>query len=364
MSKENNAFVEYINICSKIVGAGLDTVIMAPSKKGTLLYSIIPGTVLKSRVPSNIEGLDSPISISRNAFIQALRGRSEVSLTFKDNSISVSSGKYRASLSVEVFAGDLPEILPPEENSATTIIPLESDFWAALADSLPHLKIDKAHASLADPFLYGMVSEKEIFLAVTESYQGAFVRIPNENRISPLKFVIPYQKILSIVKGIPSVGSTIYISQGELWLISKQFQLQTSVAVPEDESQTPETVREKCLAVKKSAKGSTIQFPSQQLQEFLDNTKSVSKDDSVIHFQSKKSRVRCTLTSNSGTVSETFEAQDDAAGIDFKLDPRFVMSLVSKSDENLNFGVVDNSILFSSSSKACYLSMLNAEASK
>lgn len=339
-----------LKILPKLIG-NFSHIVITPSKE-LLVQSM--GNTLRVKLKEDIEGLTEPINIPFAALNASLLNKPDPTLQLKGGAFTVTDKGYRADLNyqqqlapihVEVFEGDLFEINP--------------EVCSAISSCLPALMLDKIHSNQLDPLLSVSFSAKKIFLGVNDRFQLAFTTTPApDGSPTGATFQMPYGKAVSLFK--ESTGSTLklivtdegaYVKVKLLGLITEM-----SMSWPkDDQAATVEAVMEKAKSIS-GITGAEIKLEKAAVQQFLENSRAISADDTRVKFHIEGKVLIISAESSSGKMKAKIPLEYSSQDTDFILEHRFVNSLMKKLDDQISL-IYSDGMLKTTSSKLSFVTI-------
>ena len=339
-----------LKILPKLIG-NFSHVVFTP-KKELLVQSM--GSTIRVRLKEDLGGLEEPISIPFAALSPALANRKDPTLHLKNGAFCITDKAYKVDLNYQQQLAPITvEVLEGEE------FEINAEVCIAISSCLPALMLDKIHSNQPDPLLSVSFSAKRIFLGVNDRFQLAFTTTSApEGAPTGTTFQMPYGKAVSLFK--ESTGSTLkmVVTDEGAYIQVKLAGLATELSLSwpkDDQAATVETVMEKAKAIS-GITGAEIKLEKTLVQQFLDNSKAISVDDTRIKFNIEGKFLILSAESSSGKMKAKLPLEYSSQDTSFILEHRFVNSLMKKLDDQISL-IYSDGMLKTTSSKLSFVTI-------
>ena len=350
------------------------TIVISSAKGKLQIGAALNGSEAAILMQGTITGLDGFIEIPADQFLSALKGRKSGALSFKDNVLRIKSGNYSAEVNTTESKGleaiDIPE---GEDVQEFTITPA---LHQLLSTKLPLIRIERIHSALPDVMLNVRISPKTAYMASYDAQQLCFVNVKlgkDEVIEEKLNLCLPYTRFTSFIKDLPVADCRVYVNGATLTAVSKQFKVKIALPhIEPDSFHDPEVVFEKAKGIKELT-GKVFTIPLEQLQGFLDNSRTLVSVGTEVSFVPAKGGTMIKIESQHGSTKLTVKGEVVEKA--FSLDHRFVQTLLSKQErgtkkvaqdeeetvKEVSFELIDDAFALCRAN-ATYLALLNASA--
>lgn len=348
---ELGAFEVALKVIEASCGA-LVSFTLAPGKNKFMVMGTNAGSQAVFNIPGSLPGLDSPVEIVKDTFMQAIKGRSEADVTLSDGDLVIQAGRYKQSLRYS-DTKNIVEIGEPAEAQAFVMTP---DLHSALAKTLPLLRIERTHTALPDVMVHLRFTSKSAFYVTYDSQQMCFLGTKNATG-SEMTVTLPYTRFSAFIKDLPVANAKVFVSADSIVAITKQFSVQIAIPVVDESSLDPDTVFGKAREVSKVESDKMLTIPKTELQGFLENAKALVAIGTEVQFVATKRGTKLLVDSPKGKAELGIKVANPAGT--FGLDYRYVQTLLLKASDSLSFFVVDDTFAVSKAD-VTYVALLSA----
>jgi len=335
----------YLKQLSKLAGASQD-VNLERHKKGTKLTVVGQGTVASCLAPIKLADEDFRFVVQSAAIDAALSGSLTAnpitSLSYNDGSLFIK----RSRSSFEIISKEATAIPAVESVKEGYVnIEMNADFWNMLTTALPYLKLEKVSSTQPDARLFVDATEKAVFIGTYDSFQMAFVSRKNTTGVTG-SFNVPYSRLLTILKDLPNAGKTsLYFGEDVLIVKSDGFAASYATSPLAENDPKGADVKSKAKEIS-GIEAATLTFSSADLEEIINSMKAVAQDDTKVTFTANNTTALLESTSSFGSAKAKLQLQSKPKeAVKFALELKFLRNLISKSKEDLNFCIVDNTLV-------------------
>lgn len=343
------------------------TFYLMPNKGFIQLSATLNGSTACFRIPGTVDGLTTPVEVPKDLVLQAAKGRKEGSISFKNSVLHLKSGSYTADINVvDVEADAVPDVPTPSASDDTTSFTLTPTLATTLAMVLPNLRIDKMFQTAPDIMVALRIKGQTVWAATYDDNQLCFQKIKAEEAVGDFNISVPYLRLQSFIKDLPTSGAKVHINQDTLTAITKAFRV--SIALPAldpDSLISPDSVYEKAQSVAK-ASGASISVAREDLQALVENARALVATGSDVRFEPAKKGTVVTISSPRGKVKQTVktDGQTEAFGVGYLFMQTLMQKQPGKKVEQdvpptIDFEVCDGAFVICRSN-VTYLALLSA----
>ena len=338
---EAQLLVEALSVISKLAAPDSGNIVFQVGKKFRVFSSSQVNSV-QVTLPIKTEG-QAEFGISLDSLRQAIKGRSELQCVFKNTMLGIKSGRYSAELAtVDAIKEE------SQETKFKSEIDLSADDMQSLKQMVNSVAL-KPNSLLASFMPCGVrMHKKGTFVSCFDTTHMAFTSTADLK--GDAEFILPLDIVL-LVTGVFTSGAKIRISDASVEVSNK---LVTAVlAIPSLDSDLPslEDVVNQSKAVK-SATGTDLSLPKDDLITFLDNSRSIaSRERSEVRFSSQDSKIELSVMTTSGQVKTSFKHKGKTK---FVIDFEYFDEMVRKCPDTVELQLVGDAYL-KAKTKSCYL---------
>lgn len=300
-----------------------------------ILISSADVSRIQSIIPCSVEG-DGEFAIPLQALRDAVRGRQNGTLVYKNAILSIQSGKYKADLATV-------DVIPLDE-----IDPEESTDWRLTADQASWLKKALRDVSLKPTELLSTwmpagikITDKQAFVACYDTQHMSWTT--SKEVTGDFQCVMPIETAVNIMDVFGKAPFVIRQMRNRIEVKTKT----TSVILnlpSTDELPSLDDVQGKIKEASKIV-GKTFEFKKASIAAFLDNAKAViGKDRAELVVSSKKSEkgVTAGIRTDQGQVESIIPGKGEG---EFKIDYAYFIEGLGKCDDHVVLNVVDDAFL-------------------
>lgn len=307
--------------------------ITCTTKKGKLsLSSMSDVSRCTIIVPCDVQG-DGEFAVPFQSVKDAIKGHSEVSLTYANAMIQVASSKYSANLTT-VDAIPMDDL--PEEKTTEWRVTTDQATWMRKALKDVALKPTSILSSWMPAGV--KLTSKGGFIAC---YDTQHIAWSNTKEITgDLECVLPIDTLQAVVEVFHK--DAFVIEKAKSFVRVRNKLTTVALSVPStDELPSLEQVQTKIKEAVK-VKADSFQFSKQDLVRFLDNSRSViAKERAELCVEGGKG-IRLSIKTVQGEVKTVV---DGTGGKPFKVDLEYMQELVGKAPEDILLNVVEGAFL-------------------
>ena len=347
------------------------TFYIVPNKGFIQLSATLNGSTACFRIPGAVDGLTTAIEVPKDLVLQAAKGRKEGSIAFKNSVLLIKSGSYTADINVvDVETDAVPDVPTPAASDDTTSFTLTPTLAASLATVLPNLRIDKMFQTAPDIMVALRVKGQSVWAATYDDNQLCFQKHKAEEAVGDFNISVPYLRLQSFIKDLPTSGAKVHVNQDTITAITKAFRV--SIALPAldpDSLISPDSVYEKAQSVAK-ASGASISVARDDLQALVENARALVATGSDVRFEPAKKGTLVTISSPRGKVKQTVktDGQTEPFGVGYLFMQTLMQKQPGKKVEQdvpatIDFEVCSNTFVICRSN-VTYLALLSANESE
>lgn len=321
-----------------------DTLRIASSAGGATAEACVPVTESKGH------GFAAGIEIGTPMLQAAIKGRNQVNVQRTAEGLRVQAKGYDATLSCS-DASNIPETIKVDEGSSA--ISLNEAAWDWISGFLNN-RI--AAVSGSEPMLYCTIKDGKGFLACYDHSQIYFSLAKVEGQ-KDAGFWLPADLASKAFKGMER--AKLFTSPAQFVIQTKSFKAALPI-IADDQVVSGEDVYSRCVEVPK-AKGSTVELPKENVQQFLDNTSAVVAPGSSVLIQADGKKASLSVETQNGKMRASMPATCPKA--ELAIDARFLTEIVgrTKGEEPVQLTVVEDTyVVVKSKGKTFYVAALSA----
>jgi len=332
---------------------------LAPPASGNVTFDVQEKIYLRSfgelnqchvRLPGSPKGKAS-FSIPATSLQDAVKGRKEVSIEYKNTMLNISAGSYKADLAtVDAIMLEAPQ---SEGKPEKVQITGEQAQWLKQAVSAVSLKPNVIVSAFMPCGI--KLTKKGAYVACFDSTHMAFIK--SKEITGNCEFVLPLDTVQAVLDIFSSSDFTMEISASSIRVRNKATQV--ILSVPELDSSLPKLAQVISTSEEAvTAKGKAIEVPKEDLVAFLDNSRAVAiKERAEIEVNAKESKAQFLMKTANGTVKASIACK--AKAISFKVDFEQFDEVVRKSGDLVSIRVVNDAFLLAQTSKTVMIVALN-----
>ncbi|QDH83410.1 DNA polymerase III beta subunit, sliding clamp [Achromobacter phage Motura] len=302
------------------------------------------------KLPGTPKGKAS-FSIPATTLQDAVKGRKEVSLEFKNTMLNITAGSYKADLAtVDAIMLEAPQ---SEGKPEVVKISGEQAQWLKQAVTAVSLKPNVIVSAFMPCGI--KLTKKGAYVACFDSTHMAFIK--SKEITGDCEFVLPLDTVQAVLDIFAHSDFTMEISTSNIRVKNKVAQV--ILAVPELDQGLPKLTQvistsEEAIA----AKGKSIEVPRQDLLAFLDNSRAVAiKERAEIECSAKETKVQFAMKTANGNTKVTLDCK--AKAVSFKVDFEQFDEVVRKSGDAVSIRVVNGAFLLAQTPKTVMIVGLN-----
>lgn len=332
----------YVKQLSKLAGAASD-ISFEKHKKGTKLTVVGLGSVASCVAPISISNDDFKFTLQIAALEAAFgKGSTAADVRYSNDSLVIKTPRANFEI-ITKEATSIPTVEAVRDGF--TEVALNADFWNMLSNSLNYLKLEKVSSSQPDYRLYVEATEKSVFMCTYDAFQLAFLSKKNTTGVTG-SFNVPFNRLLAVIKELPNAAATkLYFGDDTLIVKSGGVAASFATSPLADNDPTGPDAKGKAKAVASMDVG-FVSFQANDLEEIVSQVRAVAQDDTKVVFSANSSTATLETTSSFGSSkSKLALATKPSEAIKFALELKFLRNLLSKWKEELNIGIVDNTLI-------------------
>lgn len=348
---ENTTLTDALGTISKLSPPVSGHITIEGTKKGILLHSLGDLNKAKVLIPARIEGKLNSFAVDLLALQQAIRARQDLTMSFSKAALSISSGRYKATLSTFDPLQEEDKITSPVKG-----FKIDTETSAYLRDAA------KTVALAPDPLVSSFTplgihaTKKGTSVVCYDAYHSALST--NKEIKGDFSFVVPSTTILSVLDIFYSSDFTLQVTESSLLVSNVTTVVQIGLPVFEDNLSLSHVL--KSLQGLTKAKTKPMVVNKDELQNFLDNSKAIAtKERMSLDVKVRKNKMQVKSTNVNGEVTAVLETKAEDCQFSVNLD--FVSEAVAKCGTDVPISLVGDSALSIQCPKATFVMATNQE---
>ncbi len=305
-------------------------------------------------LPCTLEG-KALFAVPPEALRDAVKGRKTVDLEYSKTMLNIKSGRYHTSLSTM----DAIQIDESEDKAQGE----ETKEWKLTSEQATWLKGAVATVALKPT----SIGQAFMPIAVRLTKKSAFVCCYDENHMAhahgrditgAIDFTLPLDMLSSVLDVFNKHSFQMRVTQSAVYVRNPVVDVVLSLPHTEDSVLTTDVIIDKARQAAK-ADGSLIVLPKDKVLMFLDNARSVAtKERSEVRITTKAGVVTFLIKTTNGTSTTKLKSTVKDS-LEFGIDFEFFDEAVRKSDDTVQFKVVDDAFLSMKTKASTVLLSLN-----
>jgi len=331
---EMDALVSALDTIAKTAAPSSGNITFGSQKGKLTLVSSADLSRCWVTVPCEVDK-DGEFAVPMQAVRDAIKGRSNLTLTYANTMLTVASGSYKASLAtVDVIPlDDLTE-----DKATDSKVSADQAEWLRKALKDVALK----PTTLLSPWMPAGVklTEKGAFVVCFDTQHMSWVN--TKEVTGELECVLPIDTLQNVIEVFQK--SSFVIAQGKSYITIRNKLTKVILNTPSvDDLPTLSQVQEKIKEAGK-VKSSTFVFAKQDLDAFLANSKAViAKERAELVVEADKG-ITLAIKTVQGDVKAVIKGSGKGS---FKVDLEYLQELTAKAPEEMTLNVVEGAFLSS-----------------
>lgn len=309
-------------------------------------------------LPCTLEG-KALFAVPPEALRDAVKGRKTIELDYSKTMLNIKSGRYHTSLST------MDAIQVDESDEKTQVVEGESapEEWRLTSEQATWLKGAVATVALKPT----SIGQAFMPIAVRLTKKSAFVCCYDENHMAhaqgrditgSIDFTLPLDMLASVLDVFNKHAFKMKVTQSAVHVRNPVIDVVLSLLHTDDSSLTTDVILDKARQASK-ADGAQITLPKDKVLMFLDNARSVAtKERSEIRISTKAGVVTFLIKTTNGTSTTKLKSTVKTS-LEFGIDFEFFDEAVRKSDDTVQFKVIDDAFLSMKTKASTVLLSLN-----
>lgn len=347
-----NQLKSFLSTVQKLSGAGALLRFSTPSgSKSTFVSVVSPASHLFAEFPFNLGEDHEPSMVPLESLSSVATASTEkTTLVIEDDTLIIDTPrKGRTELALRP-AVDAMSVAPTlEDPSFELVITKESQSF--FRQVLPVLGMEKIHAAQADFRLFVEVGKKKVFMAVYSPMQIVCTSTSNPGIDTLGSFNVPYPVLLGLVKSLPENDSSLSFGDDQILLKTAEISVLSLMAPLSPKDPPGDLVKERAVQLLSSIDSlPSVQFPKEELKNFLDYSKGVLTEDTPVRFTPSGKGIE--LSGSTVGSKSTYMIKTEVCTLEshFSLEMKFLRNLMSKSGDLITLSLSDSILLMKSGS--------------
>jgi hypothetical protein len=356
ISVESEIIQEALRVALRLAPPMTGNVILESSGSRLVLKSASDVARCTVVIPGDVQG-EALFAIPPESLRDATKGHKELELSLEKGMLHVTSGRYNSRLAtVDAIRSDEDQADGKDKGQVWKLTP-EQATWLKGAVQYVTLKSTVAVDSFMP--ISVKITDKAGFVACYDKNHMSFV---NSKEIQgDLNVTLPLETLNAVLDVFNKVSCTMTVTKSRLRVKNKLVDVQ--LALPHDDNQEIIEFDEVISQAKEAigAKGKSIEVARADVQNFLDNARSVAtKEHMEIAASAEPGKFKLGVTTTNGASKITLKA-NTRASMSFAVNFEFFYEAVAKAADQLVIKLVDDAFLMTSGKIGYHVMALNQD---